>query len=74
MNGVQRREELLAATERDEAEVERALGDLKRAVGRPFAIYSHVGEQLASHPLSWLTASLLVGVWMGGRSNGHKQS
>lgn len=71
MNGVPRREELVAAAERDEAEVERALGDLKRAVRRPFGS-GHVGEQLASHPLSWLAASLLIGVWMGSRSNGDR--
>jgi hypothetical protein len=71
MNVVQSREELLTATERDEAEVERALGDLKRAVGRPFAVYSHVGDQLANHPLSWLAASVLIGFWLGGRNNGH---
>jgi hypothetical protein len=72
MNGAQRREELVAAAERDEAEVERALGDLKRAVRRPFASSGDLGEQLASHPLSWLAASLLIGLWMGGRSNGHR--
>ncbi len=71
MNGVQTREELVAAAERDEAEVERALVDLKRAVQRPFAVSDHIGEQLAGHPLSWLGASLLIGLWMGGRGNGH---
>ena len=72
MNGVPRREELVAAAERDEAEVERALGDLKRAVQRPFTISGHIREQLASHPFSWLAASLLIGVWMGGHSNGNR--
>jgi hypothetical protein len=74
MNGAQRREELVAATARDEAEVERAIGDLKRAVDRPFTMNIQIGEQLARHPLSWLTASVLIGVWMGGRSNGHRRS
>ena len=68
MNEAQTRDELIAAAARDEAEVERALDDLKRAVERPLAVSSRLGEQLARHPLTWLTASVLIGIWMGSRN------
>ena len=68
MSDLQTRRQLLAVAQRDEAEMERALSDLKQAVQRPFAIPQQVGEQIGLHPLPWLAASLLVGVWLGSRS------
>ena len=58
------RQEMLEQAARHEQELERALGDLKQAVQRPFA----VGDRLAEHPWPWLMGALLFGVWLGTRN------
>ena len=67
MSDMQTRQQLLAAAERDEEELEKAVVDLKRAVQRPFAIGSQVGAHIGAHPLPWLTAGVLIGLWLGSR-------
>lgn len=62
-----RREVLVQSVERDEAELERALADLKRAVRRPFALADQVGERIGENPVPWIVSSLLVGLWLGSR-------
>lgn len=59
------REALLTSLERDEEELERALGELKEAVQRPFAIGEHVARHIAEHHVVWLGGALLVGLWLG---------
>jgi hypothetical protein len=68
MSDLQARRQLLVTVQRDEAEMEHALDDLKRAVSRPFAIGNQLGERVGAHPLPWLFASLLIGVWWGSRT------
>jgi hypothetical protein len=65
---MQTRQQLLAATERDEEELKLALVDLKRAVYRPFAIGSEVAEHISAHLVPWLAAGVLIGLWLGGRT------
>jgi hypothetical protein len=68
MSDLPTRRQLLATAQRHQAEMEQALGDLKRAARRPFAIGGRVGEEIGAHPLPWLAASLLIGVWLGSRA------
>ena len=63
------RQELLEQAARHEQELERALGDLKHAVKRPFAL----GERVAQHPLPWLMGALLIGLWLGARNHHHER-
>ena len=51
MSDVPSRQQLLAAAAREQAELEAALGDLQRAVARPFAIGRRVREHMAAHPV-----------------------
>ena len=67
MSDMETRRQLLVTVQRDDVEMEHALDDLRRAVGRPFAIGDQVGERLGAHPLPWLFASVLLGVWWGSR-------
>lgn len=67
MSDVTSRQRLLAAAAREQAELDAALKELQRAVTRPFAIGRRVREHMAAHPVGWLTAALIVGVWMGRR-------
>jgi len=62
------RQQLLASAERDQKELERALGDVRRAVQRPFAIGSRVGAHIGAHPVPWLAAAVCVGLWLGSRA------
>ena len=62
------RQRLLASAERDEEELERALGDVKRAVQRPFAIGSRVGAHIGAHPVPWLAVAVCIGLWLGRRT------
>jgi hypothetical protein len=68
MSDMQTRRQLLASAQRHEQEMQLALGDLKRAVQRPFAIGEQVGAQIGGHPLPWLAACVLVGLWLGSRT------
>ncbi len=54
---------LIASVQSHQRELEVAMGDLRRALHRPFA----VGEQMSEHPLPWLISGLLVGIWFGSR-------
>ena len=67
MTDVTSRQQLLAATERERAELETALDDLQRAVAQPFAIGRRVREHMGAHPVGWLTAAVILGVWLGRR-------
>jgi len=71
MSDMHTRQQLLASAERHEEELEQALGDLGRAVSRPFAVRQNIGEQLAERPVPWLAASLLIGVWLASRTRGN---
>jgi hypothetical protein len=68
MSDMGTRRQLLASVEQHEREMASALVDLKRAVARPFDLGQSVGEQLGTHPLPWLAAATLVGLWLGSRS------
>ena len=68
MSDMQTRQQLLASAEHDEQELEKALVDLKRAVQRPFAIGSEVGEHIGAHLVPWLAAGALIGLWLGSRT------
>jgi hypothetical protein len=68
MSDMRTRAQLLASTERDEEDLEKALVELKRAVQRPFAIGNQVGALIGAHPVPWLTAGVLVGLWLGSRA------
>jgi hypothetical protein len=68
MSDMHTRQRLLASAERHEEELEQALSDLGRAVARPFAVGRNMGAHIARHPLPWLAASLLVGVWLAART------
>jgi len=70
MSDMETRQQLLAAAEGHEQDLERALVDLERAVWRPFAAVDRVGQHIADRPLPWLFASLLVGLWFGTRRTG----
>lgn len=67
MSDLQTRQQLLAAAGRDLETLENALMDLRRAVRRPLAIGSHVRAHIGAHPLRWLAAAVLAGVWLGRR-------
>jgi len=67
VSDLQARQQLLATAERHEAELERALVDLERAVVRPFAVGEHLSEHIGTHPWPWLLASVLTGIWLGSR-------
>lgn len=62
------RQEMLEQAARHEQELERALGDLKQAVQRPFA----VGDRLAEHPWPFLMGAFLFGLWLGTRNGGER--
>ena len=68
MSDLLTRQQLLASAERDERELERALGDVRRAVQRPFAIGSRVRAHIGAHPVPWLAAGLCLGLWLGSRT------
>jgi len=68
MSDLETRQQLLAAAERHEQELEHALVDLERAVWRPFALGEQLGERISTHPVPWLLATVLVGFWLGSRS------
>lgn len=68
MSDLLTRQRLLASAERDERELERALGDVRRAVQRPFAIRRRVGAHIGAHPVPWLAAGLCLGLWLGSRT------
>lgn len=68
MNDVQTRDALVSSLERDEEELEQALGELKLAVRRPFAVGEHVARHIGEHPLPWLAGALLIGLWLGSRN------
>ncbi len=70
MSDMEARQRLLASAERHEQELEDALGDLKQAVQRPFAIADHIRQ----HPLPWLVGCLMIGLWLGNRANGRTLS
>ena len=63
MSEAQARAELEAAVERDEQELQRAIGDLKDAVQRPFEI----GEKLAAWSVPVIVGGVLFGIWLGSR-------
>ena len=67
MSDVTSRQRLLAAAAREQAQLEVALNDLQRAVTPPFAIGRRLREHMAAHPVGWLTAALVIGVWVGRR-------
>lgn len=67
MTDTEIRETLVAVAERDEHDLQTALGDLRRAVERPFAVGAEVGENIGAHPLIWVGGALLLGVWLGSR-------
>lgn len=67
MTDVTSRRDLVAVAARERAELDAALGDLGRAVARPFAIGRRVREHIAAHPVGWLAAAVVVGVWLGRR-------
>ncbi|MDX2165781.1 MAG: hypothetical protein SF182_01910 [Deltaproteobacteria bacterium] len=67
MNGEAERRELIASVESHERELELALRDLRRALQRPFAVGERIGAELSDHPLPWLAAGLLAGIWLGRR-------
>ena len=62
------RQQLVEAAERAEAELETALVDLKHAVARPLALGSLLRDAVSEHPVQWLVAGLVVGMWLGRRS------
>jgi hypothetical protein len=61
------RRALIASVESHERELEAALGDLRVAVHRQFAVGEQLGEQLSEHPLPWLIGAVLAGLWLGSR-------
>lgn len=67
MSDMQTRQQLLARAERDEDELIKALADVKRAAQRPLAIANRVGVHIGAHPVSWLAAGALIGLWLGSR-------
>jgi hypothetical protein len=67
MSDLQTRQELLACAEQHEQELGRALGDLERAIQRPFQVGQHIEQNINDHPLPWLFAAVLAGVWLGSR-------
>ena len=67
MTDITSRQQLRAAAAREHAELEAAVADLERAVARPFAIGRRVREHMAAHPVEWLAAAVIVGVWLGRR-------
>jgi hypothetical protein len=67
MSDMQTRQQLLARAERDEAELEKALADVRRAAQRPLAIGDRVGEHIGGHLLPWLAAGAFIGLWLGSR-------
>jgi len=62
------RQQLLESVARDEQELERAIGDLKQAVQRPFEVGERVRAHISAHPIPWLVGGLLIGLWLGGRN------
>jgi hypothetical protein len=75
MSDLETRRQLLQAAARDEHELERAIGDLKRAVRRPFDVGARLRAHIHAHPVAWLIGSLLLGLWLGspnGRSSAHE--
>jgi hypothetical protein len=68
MSDLETRQQLLAAAERHEQELEHALVDLERAVKRPFALGEQLGKRIGTHPWPWLLASVLTGLWLGSRN------
>ena len=68
MSDMESRRQLLTSAQCHEQEMEQALGDLKRAVQRPFALREQVGARIGEHPLPWLAASALIGLWLGSRT------
>jgi hypothetical protein len=65
MSDMRTRQEMLSAAGRDTEALESALADLRRAVQRPFTIGTRVREHIGAHPVSWIAAALLAGIWLG---------
>lgn len=63
----ERRDELVKSVERSQNELRQAVSDLKEAVSRPLQIV----ERIARQPLPWIFSGVLLGVWLGSRSNGN---
>lgn len=64
----EKRQQMLAATERDEHELEAAVADLQQALRRPLAVAERVQRHIATDAHTWLAASALVGFWLGRRA------
>jgi len=62
-----RRANLEATVHENQRELNAALGELREAVERPFAIAERCASQIAQRPLASLLAALAVGVWLGRR-------
>jgi hypothetical protein len=63
----QQREQLREQVEREEAQLRRAVEDLKVAVAKPFQII----ERLQDNPIPWLLSGALIGLWLGSRMHGN---
>lgn len=57
----QQRETLREQVEQEEAELRRAVEDLKEAVSRPLRIV----QRLQENPMPWVLSAVLVGLWLG---------
>jgi len=68
MSDMETRQQLLEATERDEAELDRAIDELKQVVHRPFELTERVQAHITAHPIPWLIGGVLVGLWLGSRN------
>lgn len=62
--GAVTRRALAARTARDGAALERAMGDLGRALRKQVSFETHLGE----HPLPWLAGAFAIGLYMGLRT------
>ena len=68
MSDTRTRAQLLAAATADLQAFENALSDVRRAVRRPLTVGRRVGSHIGTHPLPWLAAAVLAGVWLAHRT------
>lgn len=70
----QRRADLLARVERDEAELQSALEDVRRLARETVAVPQRAGHHIRTHPYEWVVGSSLAGLWLGSSRHGKETS
>jgi hypothetical protein len=64
----QTRQQLCAAVQRDEQALQEAVTALRRAAQQSLDVRQRARQQLSAHPVGWVAAAVLLGLWLGQRA------